>query len=237
MTMMWLAADYIFPSTYSCRVPMSSMSSARAMPAPGPATVRLALLRTGIEYVGWDVMRDELFPTICSMTVLIRPPERVAFSQHRVQAYKWTGKKTRNYSPLQESVVVREMAHARNAMTLFLEIPTHQATWYHIMLRSVGYWGRTDSLTTCTRIASEAPRQGEYALPFTLLGDDRRLQPYFCCITSEFRTPHPSWEEVVDFSGSARSPVKLEGYVWPLVSTRHSADGSLFHRRPFAVYA
>jgi hypothetical protein len=41
----WLAADYQLPATYSCRVPMSSITSALALPAPGPATVRLALLR------------------------------------------------------------------------------------------------------------------------------------------------------------------------------------------------
>jgi hypothetical protein len=31
---------------------MSSVASARALPAPGPATVRLALIRTGIEVFG-----------------------------------------------------------------------------------------------------------------------------------------------------------------------------------------
>src|SRR5260221_14674265 len=52
MTTEWLAAAYHFPATYSCRVPMSSMNSALAMPAPGPATVRLPLIRKGVELVG-----------------------------------------------------------------------------------------------------------------------------------------------------------------------------------------
>jgi len=45
----WIAADYHFPSTYSCRIPMSSANCASVMPAQGPATVRLALIRVGIE--------------------------------------------------------------------------------------------------------------------------------------------------------------------------------------------
>jgi hypothetical protein len=71
MSTLWLAAEYHFPSTYSCRIPMSSMSSASAMPAPGPATVRLALIRTGIEYIGIEAMRDTFFPDLCSVPIRI----------------------------------------------------------------------------------------------------------------------------------------------------------------------
>jgi hypothetical protein len=46
---LWLAADYHLPATYSCRLPMSSATSAPTSPGPGPATVRLALIRTSIE--------------------------------------------------------------------------------------------------------------------------------------------------------------------------------------------
>jgi hypothetical protein len=83
MNKIWLAADYHFPSTYSCRIPMSSMSSARVAPAPGPATVRLALIRRGIELFGIEGVRDELFPTIRALSVRVRPPERDdRFIQH-----------------------------------------------------------------------------------------------------------------------------------------------------------
>ena len=107
---MWLAADYHFPSTDSCRIPMSSMSSAPAMPAPGPATVRLALIRTGIECFGLDAVSDELFPILRSAPVRVRPPERVAISQHVLHGYKWSEDKTKHRT-VQESIMVREMAH------------------------------------------------------------------------------------------------------------------------------
>jgi len=60
----WFAADYHFPATYSCRLPFSSSNSALVSPAPGPATVRLALIRVGLELFGRDVVRDSLFPWI-----------------------------------------------------------------------------------------------------------------------------------------------------------------------------
>lgn len=58
----WLAADYHLPATYSCRLPLSSANSALISPAPGPATVRLALIRASIELFGRDAVCDSLFP-------------------------------------------------------------------------------------------------------------------------------------------------------------------------------
>lgn len=233
MTTIWLTADYHFPSTYSCRIPMSSMSSAGAMPTPGPATVRLALLRTGIEYVGRDVVRDELFPTLCAMPVRIRPPERVALSQHHLRAYKWETNQAKRYSSLQESVIVREMAHASGPMTISIEVPVDQEALYRTLLRAVGYWGQTDSLTSCVGVTHEALMTGEYAVPFGLVGSTRSHQPFFHCVTSEFRTAQLSWEDVTSpfFRGKNSSPVRLDVYVWPLVHVRQSGEGKLLLRR------
>ena len=236
MTTMWLTADYHFPSTYSCRIPMSSMSSASAMPAPGPATVRLALLRTGIEYVGYDVVRDELFPTLCAMPVRIRPPERVALSQHHLRAYKWETNQAKRYSSLQESVIVREIAHASGPMTISIEVPADQESLYRTLLRAVGYWGQTDSLTSCVGVTHEELAYGEYAVPFRLIGSNRPQQSFFHCVTSEFRTTQLSWEDVTSpFLWSKNtSPVRLDVYVWPLVHVSQPGGGKLLlhHKLP-----
>lgn len=84
----WLAIDYHIPTTYSCRIPMSSQHSALAMPAPGPATVRLAVVRTGIELFGIDYVRNELFPVIRAAEMRVKPPEKVAISSQLIRAYK-----------------------------------------------------------------------------------------------------------------------------------------------------
>jgi len=107
------------------------------MPAPGPATVRLALLRTGIELFGRDRVRDELFPILRSAVVRIRPPERVAISQQKIRGYKWSEDRQKRET-IQESIIVREMAHARGPMTVFLQVPQESEQRMRCLLRAIG---------------------------------------------------------------------------------------------------
>src|SRR5262249_28348103 len=100
---------------------MSSANCASGMPAPGPATVRLVLVRVGIGLFGLKIVRQELFPVLRAATVRIRPPERVAISQQQVRGYKWSEAKHKRET-IQESILVREMAHAAGSMTVFLQI-------------------------------------------------------------------------------------------------------------------
>src|SRR6266487_6013068 len=85
---LWLAADYHLPATYSCRLPFSSATSAQTSPGPGPASVRLALIRTGVELSGREHVRDTLFPLVRTVPVFIRPPASVALSPHFLHGYK-----------------------------------------------------------------------------------------------------------------------------------------------------
>src|SRR5258708_34571840 len=111
----WFGADYYLPASYSCRLPLSSANSALIPPAPGPATVRLALIRASLELFGRDVVRDSLFPWIRAARVLIRPPERVAISGQVLRAYKADEDKGR--VAIGESVVYRQVAHAGGVST------------------------------------------------------------------------------------------------------------------------
>src|SRR5712692_5726403 len=113
----WLAADYHLPAAYSCRVPMSSITSALALPAPGPATVRLALIRVGIEVFGIEYVQSVLFPHICAMPIHIRPPERVAFTSHVLRAYK-VEEKTQETN---EAPISREVAHPEDRSSSVLQ--------------------------------------------------------------------------------------------------------------------
>jgi hypothetical protein len=119
------------------------------MPAPGPATVRLALLRTGIELFGRDRVRDDLFPILRSAVVRIRPPERVAISQQKIRGYKWSEDRQKRET-IQESIIVREMAHARGPMTVFLQVRS----------QSVNSHGMWDKRTPRDARQSEPPRFG-----------------------------------------------------------------------------
>lgn len=231
----WLAAEYHLPATYSCRLPFSSPHSALVSPAPGPATVRLALVRSGLELFGRDVVRDVLFPWLRAAPVLIRPPERVALSKQVLRAYKVDAE--RGHVTFGESVVYRQMAHARGAVTVYLHVPLPQRESWEVLLRNIGYWGQASSFATCLQVDERAPKPTECALPLRSLGEEILLRPYFCCVHSEFRDAGVAWEEVVPFDGprrrSGRSLLKMEVYAWPLQAVRQDGPHTLLVRTPF----
>ena len=224
-TRVWIAADYHFPSTYSCRIPMSSMNSALVMPAPGPATVRLALIKAGIECFGLEVVRDELFPILRSVALRVRPPERVAISQQVLRAYKWSDGRSVGKT-IQESIIIREMAHASGLMTVFLQVPLDVEQRMRVMLQAVGYWGQTSSLASCMGVTRIPPVAGECATPLRLLDGTLPLQPYFSCLATEFRSDQLSWYDIVPDDKKQRTEaLRLDIYVWPMITDyRHGAQ-------------
>ncbi len=230
---MWIAADYHFPSTYSCRIPMSSANCASVMPTPGPATVRLALLRVGIELFGLAIVREELFPHLRAATVRIRPPERVAISQQLIRGYKWSEARHKG-GPIQESIIVREMAHAAGSMTVFLQIPQDAEHRMRRLLQAVPYWGQSSSLTSCLGVRSVPPPLEECALPLDLLDDTAPVRPYFSCPVTEFRSNQLSWEDIVPGGKMPKtSALRCDIYIWPMVTEYRHGTQKLLVRAPF----
>ena len=123
--------------------------------------MRLALIRTGLEIFGRDVVRDSLFPWIRAAPVLIRPPEHVALSEQVLRAYKADVDKGR--VSFGDSVVYRQMAHAQGTMTVYLELPRQERETWETLLRSVGYWGQANSFATCLEVSERAPLKNECA--------------------------------------------------------------------------
>ncbi len=233
----WFAAEYHFPSTYSCRLPLSSATSALISPGPGPATVRLALIRVGIELFGLEVVREKLFPWICSAHLRLRPPERIAISEQVLRAYKTTEKG--KAASVVESVVYREMAHAEGSLMLYMELPLEEQDRWNLLLRSIGYWGQASSFTTCLQISKNAPVANECVLPLREVNTTTALQPFFSCILSEFRDSQLSWHDVVPHEGdgpsaTANSAFIWEIYVWPLQVVRQTSRSKLLVRSPLS---
>lgn len=225
----WLRADYHLPATYSCRVPMSSITSALALPAPGPATVRLAMIRTGLEIFSSDYMESDLFPHIRAMPLHIRPPERVALSSQVLRAYK-----AEDDTRVSEAPIVREMAHANGLLSIYLSIPSRLQEPFRSILSMIGYWGQTSSLVWCTEIGTEAPAAQECVQPVRLLSGHLPLGSFFSCILSEFRTESVTWKEIMPVVGARNAnPLRLDVYVWPLILTAQQGSGKLFVRTPF----
>jgi hypothetical protein len=209
------------------------MSSAPVMPAPGPTTVRLALMRTGIECFGLDAVRDQLFPVLRSAPVRVRPPERVAISQHILRGYKWSEDRA-GRRIVQESLIVREMAHAGGSMTVYLQVPEDCEQRLRVVLQAVGYWGQSSSLACCLGVTKTSPVPGESALPLTQIDGTIPLRPYFSCLATEFRSDRLSWDDIVPGDDAQKTEVlRLEVYVWPMITQyRHGAQ-KLLVRTPF----
>lgn len=206
---------------------MSSASSASISPAPGPATIRLALVRVGIELLGWDQTRDVLFPRIRSMRVRVRPPEQVAFSYHVLHAYKVE----EGRGEMGESVIYREMAHAQGPMTIYIEIPASECPLWTTLLMAIGYWGQASSFTSCLQVRQDIPHDLECALPLQDVREETRVRPLYSGVLTEFREDDVSWDEVVGISSSqVQNPLKVDVYVWPLTCVMHHQGGKLFRR-------
>lgn len=229
---LWLAADYHLPAAYSCRLPMSSANSAPASPAPGPATVRLALMRTGIEVLGMEDTRRLLFPSLCSMSVQIRPPARVAISPQILRAYKMEEESWG--MQITEAPISREMAHADGPLTIYLWVPKAEAAMWQELLLAIGYWGQTSSLACCLRVEERVPSLQECIVPLRQWISRGPLQTFFSCILSEFRDASLTWEDLLPVVGTpSRSILRLEVYLWPLIVEEQRGSGKVLVRTLF----
>ena len=208
----WLAAEYHFPSTYSIRIPGSSMANAKALPAPGPATVRLALIRTGIELFGISKVEHDLFPVIRSAEIRISPPERIAFSTQVLKTYKAVMNKSRKIQ-YQESISYREFAQANGNMTVFIAIPEEMKTHFVQLFYGIGYWGQANSFATCVNILCKQPDMNSVGLPLDEI--TKTISDQYSSFVSEFRSADLSWKSILPENDEG-NPLKSFIYAWPL---------------------
>jgi hypothetical protein len=213
----WLAADYHFATIYSCRYAMSGIGSTRAIPTPGPGTIRLALIRTAIELFGMERVRAQLFPMICSMTIVVRPPERVAIATQRIRAYKALIDSQQTDVHFDESITQREFAHATGPMTIYLHLPIQCSDVFRAVLMATGYWGQASSLAQCTAVEVSTPQYTECAVPLHSVSPQAPIRDLVTGFVTEFRDSRVRWEEVIDERGVGDTDVvRPELYVWPL---------------------
>lgn len=227
----WLAAHYVFATLYSCRSPVSSASSVLITPTPGPATVRLALIRNGIELYGFEQVRAELFSLICSAEIVIRPPERIAISAHNLHAYKNSENARLAVPHLNRSICYREYAHASGPMTIYIRVPVRHQGAVQSILRGIGYWGQAHSLAQCTQIDCANPVRLECAAPLRTFNVQAPVRHLVAGFVTEFRDSEVTWDEVVTGMNLVKKDViRPELYVWPMKVCAQYANGRLLQR-------
>jgi hypothetical protein len=222
----WLTADYRFVAVFSYRMPMSSITAARVLPTPGPATVRLALVRTGFELFGEEMTRQVLFPTIRAMAVRIQPPEQVAFSWQTIRGYKATSK--RDAVILNEAPTEREMAHTADVLRIAINVPPHQEELFRAALAEIGFWGQASGLAWCTQVVQEVPEPARCIVPLRLVQRTRQIGTLFTGLATEFRDDTVRWEEVMpELIEKQSQAIKPEVYVWPLRVIEQRSTGMI----------
>lgn len=230
---LWLAADYHFPALYCCRVPITSPTGGLALPAPGPATVRLALIRAGIRLFGIEHTREKLFPVILNARVLIRPPARIAISNQCMRAYKVTAGKNGKPENWVESLVYQEKAHTQGLLTIFFELPAEYKADFEKIFHFIGYWGRTDSLASCVETYVSTPKKAECAMRLSAISKHLPVQPLLSTFANEFRDNQVQWEEVTSAFSSEHGPaIQIEIFVWPLLIQEQTSAGKLLVHKP-----
>jgi hypothetical protein len=199
------------------------------MPAPGPGTVRLAIIRNGIELFGSDYTRDELFPVIRAARIRIRPPERTAISTQLVRGYKAI--RGRPDTNMIESPIYREYAQSVGLMTIYVDVPKKCAEDFSKVLAAIGYWGQASSFACCTRITNAPPPSGGFAIPLKRINAEHSIRELFSCFVSDFRDQDVDWKEVMPILKSrGRCPLRLELYVWPMIFRERRSGGKVLVR-------
>jgi hypothetical protein len=225
----WLTADYRFGSVFSYRMPMSSITAARVLPTPGPATVRLALVRVGFELFGEETTRELLFPTIRAMAVRIQPPEQVAISWQTIRGYKATSK--RDAVILNEAPTEREMAHTAGILRIAVNVPPHQEDLFRAALAEIGFWGQASGLAWCAQVVQEVPDPARCIMPLRQVQRTQQVGTLFTGLATEFRDNSVEWEEVMpELMEKQSQAIKPEVYVWPLCIREQCSTGMILER-------
>jgi hypothetical protein len=208
---------------------MASPASAVALPAPCPGTVRLALVRVGIECFGFEDTRDALFPIIRSASIAIRPPERVALSNQQLRMYKAYVKQGGDH--LEESIGYREVAHAQGVMTVYIEVPAAHQDTFRDLFSAIGYWGQASSLAQCLAVEHCKPVRSECAVPLRQISPYQPLRGFVTGLASDFRGPDVEWHHIMpDPAGNADEAIRIDLYVWPMRIIEQRGDSRLLLR-------
>ncbi len=223
----WLKACYHMAAPYSIRMAPSSPFAGRCLPTPGPATVQLAMIRTGIELYGLDGTRRQLFPSIVASRPLMQPPLRVGIGDQLSTILK-----AKDDGGLESGVGYRETCHADGQIQVFVRVPLRQSGMFKEVLNGIGYWGQGHGFASCTEVQETEPVDGTYAVAFESITSSHQLRSYFTAFVTELTGTDVKWSDVVsdDFSEQCQH-LRLRLYVWPLVACEHRGNGRLWQFR------
>lgn len=160
--MEWIKAVYRFAGFFSYRVPGFSSQYALSSPIPGPSTIKLGLISTGIEQKADPTYGELLFSVLKYARIRIVPPERLSICNFLLKRLK---KSREDDKPLQTTFGTRGYVHYGGPLTIYIEVETGAEQVREVAGR-LPYLGTSDSILACSESFFEEPPDS--ALGFTL---------------------------------------------------------------------
>lgn len=157
VSLVWLRADYEFPSAFSYRVPDVSAQFAIGSPIPSPVTVKLALVDTAIRWSGSVNEGRRIFDLVKTARVCVVLPPRVVRFRAFIKRLKPPHSSAGAGAPTVESTGVRDYFLLEGPLSVYMEVPQAHAGDICELLLRIRRFGTSDSLCWCTGIKEEAP--------------------------------------------------------------------------------
>lgn len=225
--MVWLRADYEFPSTFSYRMPDVSAQFAIGSPIPASATVKLALVDTAIRWSGNVNEGRRIFDIVKTLRVCVIPPRRVVRFRAFVKRLKPPHSTQGPGASTVESTGVRDYFLLEEPLSVFIEVPAPYAPEIEQLLRRIRRFGTSDSACWCVEICRKEPPQELCPQAFNQVSPTRAgLVVRLSDLTadSEFDGFNP-------FGGdSRRANLDKQVYVLPLTVKRSGETWAILER-------
>lgn len=166
--MVWLQADYEFPSTFSYRMPDASAQFAIGSPVPSPATVKLALVDTAIRWSGNVNEGRRIFDIVKTLRVCVIPPRQVVRFRAFVKRLKPPHSSQGPGKSTVESTGVRDYFLLEEPLSVYIEVPEPDAKEIAHLLSKIRRFGTSDSVCWCVEICRslEGPPEALCPKPF-----------------------------------------------------------------------
>ena len=254
--MVWLRADYEFPSTFSYRMPDVSAQFAIGSPIPSPAAVKLALVDTAIRWSGDVNEGRRTFDLVKTLRVCVVPPPRMVRFRAFIRRlkpeeakacpnhpfYTVSAKIGKNKIPpcpdcgtipsvkvpvLEPSTGVRDYFLLEGPLSVYIEVPQSHADEIRELLLRIRRFGTSDSLCWCIEVSENAP--DAYLYP-QRLGDLTPTQ-YGLVVCLSDLSAASQFDGFNPFGGNAaQANLDKQVYVLPLIVKRSGETWAILER-------
>jgi hypothetical protein len=126
----------------------------------------------------------------------------------------------------------REFCHADGCLVIYLQVQREMRVHFERLLRAIGYWGRSDSFTTCMKVVVKKPDMSRVIRPLEKISHAQRLQNLERGITLQSIDENISWADLHDEKALANATKKSVVSFGLQVIERHGTSRLLRRRSP-----